>query len=92
LQFLSRHNLLPNQKLAQQLARLEKLTKLEIHNLLIEAKKWRAICLPKHPREAASQVYVLKSSGILKAMLEYKRPKDLELSDKGVEIFWEGIG
>lgn len=91
LQFLSRHNLLPNPQLSQQLARLGKLTKLEIHSLLIDAKKWRAICLPKHPREAASQVYMLKSSGILKAMLEYKRPKDLELSDKGVEMFWKGI-
>lgn len=95
LAFLKRHDLLPDDKLGQQLIQslLAKgtFTKDEQAYWFYCASHWRALILPQHPAEAVKFIKALHDSGLLLAMLSYAPSKVADLRTDGVEQIWKEI-
>ncbi|OGM56776.1 hypothetical protein A3A50_04195 [Candidatus Woesebacteria bacterium RIFCSPLOWO2_01_FULL_38_20] len=95
LQFLVRHDLLPNNELQKDLEDhlliSENLPAEDQAQWLYRASHWRAIRLPFEPKKAATFIKNLKSSGILLSMLSYVPEGRPELTSNGVSQIWEEI-
>lgn len=101
LDFLRRHKLIctkTQQKyLWEKSLRGLSLDSSEDKQLLSEAKNWRGIFLPNNPKESADFIWWCLEQKILKQMalchvLPHKDDENKnEISDNGVEIFWDKV-
>jgi len=91
LEFLRRNQLIPDDKQQELLINIASLNSTQISSLKKEAKKWRALILPDHSYQSAQYIINLKKYDVFQAMLAYKHSNKPEISDKGVQMFWESI-
>ena len=95
LNFLLRHDLVPDQKHQEKLFSIlltnHILTNNELSYWTYRASHWRGIRLPNDPADAARYIINLKKSGILLSMLSYVSHKKKELTSDGVKQIWQEI-
>jgi hypothetical protein len=92
LSFLVRHDLLPDDKMQNELESLLLTSSNQLPTTyLYRASHWRAIKLPKDPVKAALFTKRLKESGILLSMLSYVSESRAELTSNGVKQIWDTI-
>lgn len=93
LNFLRRHLLLPTE--AEQ-NKLYDVSKKHVHGLPLDLissfKSWRALCLPKNPKDAAIFIQWLHQTQAFEQMIKSKQDqKSPETADTGVKQFWEKV-
>lgn len=94
IKYLRRYRLMPSRVDQTRLEyfALKKIIPLsELSSFRKKATGWRAIMLPTDPKKAVRFVQNLKESGILIAMLNYKKQTRKFIKSDGVKQFWEEV-
>lgn len=93
LDFLRRHGIIPNE---QEQNELYDVCRSQQHTLstqqIDQFKRWRGLCLPADPKDAAMFIAWIHTIHAFEQMLKYK-PTDTsnEISDTGVKQFWDRV-
>jgi hypothetical protein len=90
IRFLQRHNLVPTASDQKALWHLAVRGADPDETLMLRARLWRAICLPKHSQASAHFIAWALEKKILLTMGHFSGfAENPELSSKGVDMFWK---
>ncbi len=97
INFMHRHNLIPNKKVQEQLWGLAKNSEKPTAAIMESVREWRGMILPNDPEQAGCYIWWCLENKLFEKMMQYRVLQEdtsasaAELSPYGVAEFWDKL-